>query len=57
VFHDNITTHFEPMRKIPEFPASTIVKIAGNACATGIFVIHVVGELRSRHFIATHRDA
>jgi hypothetical protein len=44
------------MRETPEIAASTIVKIAENTCAAGVFVIHVSDELHSRHFIATHRD-
>ncbi|MEA2647781.1 MAG: hypothetical protein QOG61_216 [Candidatus Binataceae bacterium] len=44
------------MRKTPEIAASTIVKIAGNICAAGVFVIHVIDEFRSRNFIATHRE-
>jgi hypothetical protein len=54
---DNFTTRFEPMRKTPEIAASTIVKIAGSLCAAGVFVIHVIAELGSRRFNATHRDS
>jgi hypothetical protein len=53
---DNIAARVRSMRETPEIAASTIVKIAGNACATGTFAIQSIDELRSRGPIATHRD-
>jgi hypothetical protein len=55
--HDKNAARFESMRKVREKSASAIVKIAGNTCAAGVFVIREIDALQSQHAIATHRAA
>jgi hypothetical protein len=54
---DNIVSRRQPMRKVREKSASTFVKVAGNACATGISLILTIDELHLHHATPTHHDA
>jgi hypothetical protein len=53
---DNIASRGAAMRKVCEKSTSAIVKIAGNACAAGTFVIRMIAELQPHRAFATHHD-
>jgi hypothetical protein len=54
---DNIASRFETMREVREKSASPFVKIAGNACAAGTFIIRTTDEWHAHHATATHRNS